>query len=74
MAEVYESDNEDQGGQRPGYLRGQQTGEEEKRVLLSFTERFFTERDLSAKQLDKMDLQSLTSAVIDRRLGKRNQQ
>ena len=74
MAELYESDSEDQGGQKTGYPRGQQSGEEEKRVLLSFTERFFTERDLLAgKQLDKMDLQSLTSAVIDRRLGRRNQ-
>ena len=31
MAEVYKSNSEDQGGQRSGYLRGEQTGEEEEK-------------------------------------------
>ncbi|KAL5488579.1 hypothetical protein EMCRGX_G017545 [Ephydatia muelleri] len=73
MAELYDSDSEDQGGQRSWHQQGQRSGEE-KRVFLSFTERFFTEKDISTgKQLDKMDLQSLTSAVIEKRRGRRNE-
>lgn len=73
MVEVYDSDSEDQGGQRSGYQQGWRSGEE-KRVFLSFTERFLTEKDISAgKQLDKMDLQSLISAIIEKRRGKGNE-
>lgn len=45
MAEVYKSDSEDQSGQRSGYLRAEQTGEEEKRecVLLEDEEHLIQE-------------------------------